>query len=83
MEVLSQNDSFVNGTHKEYSQIVKVALGKEFQKELSNFMVDNCMVRGGLFWSARLDNVVPGKINNGKVYPFKDFIQRLKNTVNN
>lgn len=80
-ETLKQNDLFLNGTKEQYSQIVKLVLGKNYDKGLLQFMVENCLIRGGLFWSERIENVVPGKLQNGNQYSFKEYFTRLKNTL--
>lgn len=83
MDKLNQNDLFLGGTKKQYEEIVSTALGDQNEKGLRTFMVENCIIRGGLFWSERLQNVVPGKLANGNQYSFKEYLTRLKNTLEN
>lgn len=80
-ETLKQNDLFLNGTKEQYLQIVKLVLGENCDKGLLQFMVENCLIRGGLFWSERVGNIVPGKLQNGNQYSFKEYFTRLKNTL--
>lgn len=76
MEILKQNDSFIGGTEKQYQQITKL-LGLEKK----NHVINDSVIRGGLFWSEKLKQVVPGKLSNSDKYTFQQFIVKLKNTI--
>lgn len=81
MKTLNNHDSFIGGTEKQYKQIVKLSMGPECDKSYINFVVSNCVARGGLFWSSRVGNVVAGKLQSGQRYAFTEFMERLENRV--
>jgi hypothetical protein len=80
---LKQNDSFHGGNEKQYKQIATLAMGDDINKRMRDQLVSNCLIRGGLFWSERLQMIVPGKLNSGgQNLDFNQFFERLKTTIN-
>lgn len=81
MEKLQQNDCLIGATEKQYKEIVKITMKDSPDKSIIKFMTDNCIVRGGLFWSDRVQNVVPAKLKSGNRLQYPVFLERLKNTL--
>jgi hypothetical protein len=80
---LNQNDHFHGGTKQQYKQIATVAMGDDLNKKVRDILVSDCKIRGGCFWSERLQMIVPGKLRNGgQNLSFEVFFERLKATVN-
>jgi hypothetical protein len=44
-------------------------------------IANDCLIRGGCFWSDNNRDVIAGKIGHGKVHDFKEFIQKLNITI--
>lgn len=99
-EKLQQNDSLIGATEKQYKQLIKLSLAADTPKDysgpinlekqtiiqLQNFQVENCVTRGGCFWSDRLQRIIPGVLdsrNRIQVLTFPLFFERLKNSLSN
>lgn len=72
METLDNYDMFTAGNKQQYKQIAKRAQIKDVE-----LFAENCVIRGGCFFSKRKNAPVAGVLSNGKNIEFKEFINRL------
>ena len=77
MDTLKQNESYINGTLKEYSSILKYSNYTDLMKPI---IANDCLVRGGCFWSDSNNNIIAGKLVHGIKLDYKSFIKKAKLT---
>lgn len=80
METLKQNDSFLNGSLGQYKKIFN-KFG-DFDNEAREQLCNSSFIRGGVLWSERKNELIPGKLSKPNSLTFNEFLFRLDNTIN-
>lgn len=81
MEKLKQNDGIVNPTAEQALKIFKASNLKAVGLDKQTF-INDCIVRGGIFWSERYNRPFAGNLSSGNKLQFKDFLSRIQPTIN-
>ena len=77
MDTLKQNDSFIAGTLKEYVSILKYSNYTDLMKPI---IANDCLIRGGCFWSENNQNIIAGNFKHGIKLDYKLFLKKAKLT---